>query len=363
MEIIRLLGSTMGLGLVSGLNLYATVLTLGIGIRFGLITLSPEMSKLEILSSPYILVAAGVIYLIEFFADKIPWVDNIWDAVHTLIRPLGAAIIGATAIGTVEPQTAIIAVLCAGISLSGHSAKAGTRLLANHSPEPFSNIALSLVEDVLVVVGTWLSIRHPVVMLALIVVFLIAFAWFAPKAFRLMRVEYVATIALLKKFYILAKQYVYRFSQQRRVAAAASGVNIPMDIGNSPADGKLSEANLNEDIPESLLHYLDNKFQLEGNRSSVRCVAGKGVKKLRHSVGYLQITDNALVFVTKRFFRLRDHQIDRSSIEDIHFKKRLLLDRLILRTGGKQQQFFFFKDISHRGERVYEILEVHKKQR
>ena len=124
----------MGLGLVSGLNLYATVLTVGLGLRLGLITLTPETSGLAVLSNPYVLIAAGVIYLIEFFADKIPWVDSIWDSVHTFIRPLGAAVIGATAIGAVEPQTAVIAALCAGVSLSGHSVKAGTRLLANHSP-------------------------------------------------------------------------------------------------------------------------------------------------------------------------------------------------------------------------------------
>ena len=104
MEAINLLGATMGLGLVSGLNLYATVLTVGLGIRLGLITLNPEMSGLAVLASPYVLIAAGVIYLLEFFADKIPWVDSLWDGVHTFIRPLGAAVIGATAIGAVEPQ-------------------------------------------------------------------------------------------------------------------------------------------------------------------------------------------------------------------------------------------------------------------
>jgi hypothetical protein len=132
------------------------------------------MSGLEVLSSPYVLIAAGVIYLVEFFADKIPWVDSIWDGVHTIIRPLGAAVIGAAAIGVVEPRTAVIAALCAGVSLSGHSVKAGTRLLANHSPEPFSNIGLSLGEDILVVIGSWLALRHPAIMVTVVVIFLIA---------------------------------------------------------------------------------------------------------------------------------------------------------------------------------------------
>lgn len=339
----------MGLGLVSGLNLYATVLTVGLGIRLGLITLSPETSGLAVLASPYVLVAAGVIYLIEFFADKIPWVDSIWDSVHTLIRPLGAAVIGATAIGAVEPQTAVIAALCAGVSLSGHSVKAGTRLLANHSPEPFSNIALSLFEDGLVVVGSWLALSHPAIMVTIVAIFLIAFIWFAPKAFRLLRVEYLASLALLKKFYLGVKQ---SFVQRPGLTTAGAQFSVPVDVVED-----------NDEVPEHLLHRLDSKFRSRGQRFLIRCTAGKGLKRLRHSVGYLQIDDDSLVFVTKRMFRMRDHEIERSTIEDIQFKKRLLFDRLVIRAGGKQQQFYFFKDFENRGSRAYELLQVHKKER
>jgi hypothetical protein len=298
----------MGLGLVSGLNLYATVLTVGLGIRLGLITLNPEMARLEVLASPYVLIAAGILFVIEFFADKIPWVDSIWDSVHTFIRPLGAAVVAATAIGAVNAETAIIAALCAGISLSGHSAKAGTRLLANHSPEPFSNIGLSLIEDVLVVVGAWLALTHPAIMLGVAVAFLIAFSWFAPKAFRLMRLEFLATIALLKRWFHVVKQFV---------------------LGDS------------EPVDEPGL---------------VRCAAGKGVKNLRHSVGHLQVSDNSLIFVTKRFFRVREYKIARDTIDDIQVKKRLLLDRLTISTNGKQQQFYLFKDNANRSEEIYSAL-------
>jgi hypothetical protein len=356
MEAINLLGSTMGLGLVSGLNLYATVLTVGLGLRLGLITLNPELSGLAVLSSPYVLIAAGVIYLVEFFADKIPWVDSLWDSVHTIIRPLGAALIGATAIGTVEPQTAVIAALCAGVSLSGHSVKAGTRLLANHSPEPFSNIALSLGEDFLVVIGSWLALRHPAIMVTIVVIFLIVFAWFAPKAFRLMRVEYLAALAVLKKFYLSVKRYVQSFGQGRRLATAGADFSVPVEVVAASSSGVESD-----DVPEHIVHRLDNKAGTRGRRFFIRCTAGKGVKKLRHSVGYLQIDDDSLVFVTKRLFRWRDHQIERSTIEDIQFKKRLLFDRLIIRTSGKQQQFYFFKDIADRGSRAYELLQGQKK--
>ena len=338
---------------MSGLNLYATVLTVGLGIRLGLITLNPETSGLAILSSPYVLIAAGVIYVVEFFADKIPWVDSIWDGVHTLIRPLGAAVIGAAAIGVVEPRTAVIAALCAGVSLSGHSVKAGTRLLANHSPEPFSNIALSLIEDFLVVIGSWVALKHPAIMVTIVAIFLIAFVWFAPKAFRLMRVEYLATLALLKKFYLMVKQSL----SQPTLAAVGSDFTVPVEVAVRSAAGT------SDDIPEHMLHHFDQKVASRGPRFFIRCTAGRGVKRLRHSVGYLQIDDDSLVFVTKRMFRLRDHEIERSTIEDIQFNKRLLFDRLVLRTNGKQQQFYFFKDIDNRGSRAYELLQVHKKHR
>ena len=346
----------MGLGLVSGLNLYATVLTVGLGIRLGLITLNPETSGLAVLASPYVLIAAGVIYLVEFFADKIPWVDSIWASVHTFIRPLGAALIGATALGAVEPQTAVIAALCAGVSLSGHSVKAGTRLLANHSPEPFSNIALSFIEDGLVVVGSWLALSHPAIMMTIVAVFLIAFIWFAPKAFRLLRVEYLASLALLKKFYLTAK---HGFRQRPRLATAGAEFSVPVDV----VGGGNAVVADNDDVPEHILHRFDSKVGSRGRRFLIRSTAGKGVKRLRHSVGYLQIDDDRLVFVTKRMFLLRDHQIERSSIEDLHFKKGLLFDRLIIRTGGKPQHFFFFKDIDNHGSRAYEILQAHKKER
>jgi hypothetical protein len=356
MEILNLLGSTMGLGLASGLNLYATVLTVGLGIRLGLITLNPELAGLEVLASPYVLIAAGILFVIEFFADKIPWVDSIWDAIHTFIRPLGAAVVGATAIGAVNAETAIIAALAAGVSLSGHSAKAGTRLLANHSPEPFSNIGLSLVEDGLVVFGSWIALKYPLVMLAIVVAFLLAFSWFAPKAFRLVRVEYLAVFAFLKRLFLLAKQSV--FGERRRLATA-DGVSVDM-IASSNG---LPDADLIDDVPEHVLHHLDNKAGVRGKRWLIRCTAGKGVKNLRHSVGYLQISDDSLLFVTKRLFRLREHRIDRDTIEDIHFQNRFLLDRLIIRTDGKQQQFYFFKDVANRSQRAYELLQTHKKQR
>ena len=102
MEILALLASLMGLAFVSGLRLYGTVLALGLGTRMGFIRLDPALSRLEILGDPLIIIVAGIIYVVEFVADKVPWVDSMWDTVHTLIRPLGAAVLGAVALGQVD---------------------------------------------------------------------------------------------------------------------------------------------------------------------------------------------------------------------------------------------------------------------
>jgi hypothetical protein len=359
MDVIQLLGSAMGLGFVSGVNLYATVLTLGLGLRFHLIILGPQFSKLEILGSWYILILAAVFFVLEAFADKIPWVDSLWDAIHTLIRPLGAAALGATAIGSVDTRAAVIAVMCGGIALTGHSAKAGTRLLVNQSPEPFSNIVLSFGEDILAIAGTWLAVNHPVLMFVFVLLFLVAFAWFAPKAFRLMRVEYTAAFALLKRLGMLAREYV--LNRPRRLIAAGTDLSLPVGSGDASLDGG-SSATWSEAIPEPYLHYFSNKLPATDVKSCIRCVAGKGIKGLRWSVGYLQVRDNELVFVTRRSFRFRNHQIDRQTIEDVNIKRRFFLDRLILQANGEQRVFLLFKYPLH-NENLLRLLDSHRKTR
>ncbi len=188
MDVIATLGSIMGLGLVSGIRLYSTVLAVGLGIRFGLIRPAPALEHLSVLGSTPVLIIAGVAYLAEFLADKIPLVDSAWDMVHTFIRPIGAAVLAATALGPVDPAVKVGAILLAGsVALSGHSAKAGTRAVINQSPEPFSNIAASLAEDGLVVGGVWLALSHPVVALVAVLIIVGLIVWLVPKLFRLLR--------------------------------------------------------------------------------------------------------------------------------------------------------------------------------
>src|SRR5690242_19062936 len=140
MDTIALLGSLFGLGLGSGVRLYAMILAIGLGIRFHWLQLSPSLDSLHVLAHNWVLITAGIAFAMEFLADKIPYVDSVWDTVHTVIRPIGAAMLGVTAVGNYDPVIkTMVAILCGSIALTGHSTKAGTRLMANTSPEPFTN--------------------------------------------------------------------------------------------------------------------------------------------------------------------------------------------------------------------------------
>ena len=124
----------------------------------------------------------------EFFADKVPWVDSLWDAVHAFLRPAGAALIAFAAVGRLDPAAEIaVILLCGGVAFSSHSAKAGARLLVNQSPEPFSNVALSLFEDVLAVGGSYVAVAHPLAVLAVVAAFLGLFTLLARRIYRRLR--------------------------------------------------------------------------------------------------------------------------------------------------------------------------------
>jgi hypothetical protein len=177
MDTIALLGSALGLSFVAGVRLYATVLAVGLGVWFGFLHLHPSLRGLEVLAHPAVLITAGIAFVAEFISDKIPWFDSLWDSVHTFIRPVGAALLGAAALGDLDPMVrTVLALACGGVALTSHSSKAATRVAVNHSPEPFSNLALSLAGDVAVPVGVWMAISHPVLMLGFVLVALVIFA-------------------------------------------------------------------------------------------------------------------------------------------------------------------------------------------
>jgi hypothetical protein len=176
------LGFAMGTAWLSGINLYATVLTLGLLERFHLARLPGDLDYLQ---HWWVILLAGALYLIEFAADKIPAVDSIWDAVHTFIRVPAGAVLAASAFAQFDPGVRLLALLAGGgVALSSHGVKAATRLAANTSPEPFSNIALSLAEDVTATAGSLLMVFHPVVILVVVAIFLVLAVWLARRIAR-----------------------------------------------------------------------------------------------------------------------------------------------------------------------------------
>jgi len=188
MDTLDLIGSTLGLGFLAGIRLYATVLALGLAIRFNILHPGADQESLRVLAHPLVLIAAGAACMVEFAADKIPWVDSIWDAFHTFIRPVGAALLAAAALGHADPALKVVLViLSGGMALASHSTKAATRVAINHSPEPFTNIGMSLAEDTFAPFGLWLTMSHPAVTLVLVAAFAGVFVWAAPKIVRAIR--------------------------------------------------------------------------------------------------------------------------------------------------------------------------------
>jgi hypothetical protein len=185
MDLISTLGRTLGFSLAAGVNLYATVAILGLASRFGWVQL-PE--QYQAFNNDWIIGAALVMYLVEFFADKIPYVDTIWDVVHTAIRPIGGALIAVTTLGPASPGVqGLVGLLGGAVAASSHLTKTSTRAAANASPEPFSNWFLSLGEDAFVVALGYLAIQHPVVAFAVTVVALALIATFAVVIIRMVR--------------------------------------------------------------------------------------------------------------------------------------------------------------------------------
>ena len=174
MDLLVTLGRTLGFSLAAGVNLYATVTLLGLASRYGWVAL-PE--QFQAFNNPWVIGVAGVLYVVEFFADKIPWVDTIWDTVHTFVRPVGGALIAVTTLGEASPTVeGLIALLGGAVAAGSHVTKAGTRVAANASPEPFSNWVLSLLEDVFVVALGFITLKYPLLALAVSVVILVTFA-------------------------------------------------------------------------------------------------------------------------------------------------------------------------------------------
>jgi hypothetical protein len=325
MNALSLLGSVMGLAFVSGLNLYATVLTVGLGVRLELLALPPNLADLEILAHPAVITAAAVAYCCEFFADKIPWVDTLWDACHSLIRPLGAAFLGASALGTVDPSLQLaVLLLCGGVALTSHTTKASLRLVVNQSPEPFSNTGVSLTEDAVVVAGTWLAVKHPVVMLGWTVLFITLAAMLLPPLMRLLRVEFLALAALVRSL--------------------------------SPKSRPVAEETLFDEIPGALKPHIPDNLSDTDDTFCVRAVSGEGLAPGCYYVGLLYLSGGHLLFVTRRRFRVVRSEIPLAGVSSAAFEKRRLLDRLVLTYSDRTVSLLLWKSRGTRGEQIARML-------
>jgi hypothetical protein len=184
-ELLAGLGRTLGFSFAAGINLYATVAILGLSSRFGWVSLPDQY---RVFDNDLIIGAALTMYVVEFIADKIPWVDSIWDAVHTVIRPLGGAVIAVQTLGDASPTTETLIGLLGGTLAAGtHLTKAGTRAVANASPEPFSNWALSFGEDLFVVSLGFIALKYPLAAALVVLVGVVLMAIFAGWIFRALR--------------------------------------------------------------------------------------------------------------------------------------------------------------------------------
>ena len=180
--LIQTIALTMGVAWASGLNLYGTLLALGIMSNTGYVDLPAD---LQVIGDPLVIAAAGLMYGAEFFADKVPGVDTGWDTLHTFVRIPAGALLAAGAIGDVTPAAEMAAAIVGGSLAAGtHFTKAGSRVMINTSPEPVSNWAASISEDVAVFAGLWAAIAHPYIFIALLVAFILLMIWMLPKLWR-----------------------------------------------------------------------------------------------------------------------------------------------------------------------------------
>lgn len=202
MSPLETLGFALGTSFASGLNLYATVAAAGIMQRLGWVDL-PQ--ALQVLSHPIVLGVAFALFIIEFIADKIPYVDSAWDALHTFIRPPAAAVLSYSAFGNVPEEWKLgAALLAGGVALTSHGAKASTRAAANTSPEPVSNWTLSLLEDGFAVFLVWMASEYPLLTAGIVLVLVIL------------------AVLLIRKLWRFSRQLVEKFRRRNPATQARS---------------------------------------------------------------------------------------------------------------------------------------------
>ncbi len=312
MDTLHLLGVALGLATLAGVNLYLTVFLTGLALNLGWIELAPDYEKLAILADPTIITVSGIMFAIEFFADKVPWLDSMWDSVHTLIRPVGGALLSLQVLGTSNPVfDVIVALLSGGISLGVHGIKAGTRLIVNTSPEPFSNVALSVTEDTAVAGGVALTFLNPVAMFFIVVCLVTTAIWGVPRLFAFFAVR-------------------LRFVWNKIVAPPGAATPDLTHHFPSRADLRLAEALLKENLPPAKVQWV------------LSCFAERLPGQRRNSEGYLACLENCrypLVFIPKSrssqtvFIDLETYKVCQESS--------FLVERLLIYSLSKKSRYSF----------------------
>lgn len=321
MEILQQLGTAFGIGLLSGIRLYLTILGLGAAIRFHWIALESSQNGLAVLADWRVMTVAGIACAIEFVADKVPWVDSMWDSIHTFIRPVGAMILGARAFMHTDPAVqAILAILCGGLALSGHSAKAAARLAVNQSPEPFSNIALSLAGDAAVPVATWTAFHFPLLTLGFVGIFVLLFGWLAPRVWRAIHLEMAALSATITRW--------FNGSDEGQAPSFGTGWPLPREF---------------QDVFRPLPETVRTKVGQARFHMGVRAAATNSLPGLNNSIGYLCVSGDQLVFVANRLFRTKRWTISVSDIASASWTAGVFLDKLYLNTPQGDFRFDVFK--------------------
>jgi hypothetical protein len=316
MEVLQTLSVALGLAALSGYSLYLTVFASGLAIHCGWVHLAPQYESLSVLGDPAVLVVSGFLFTIEFFADKIPWVDSISDAVHTFIRPIGGAFLATRALGHTDPVFEVIVALLGGaMSFTSHSLKAGTRLLVNSSPEPFSNIAVSSAENLFVVSGVALLWKHPVAVFSFFSVVFALTIYFLPRLWR----------SITTSLWFISKK-----------------------LNQAP------EGTVQEQLPTQLPAAYDGSFsKLSGCSTNVDwavpCVSGRGKYLEPDRFGYLVTTSETPVkvyFCTKRnLFGGSSRVLEIDPVKST-LEQRLLFAELHLTAIAKNRRYSFKFDRS-----------------
>jgi hypothetical protein len=216
-QIAKTLSLTMGVAWASGINLYAAILVLGLLAITDNIVLPQD---LQILMNPLVISAAGIMYVVEFVADKMPGVDTGWDTIHTFIRIPAGVLMAAGAVGDVNPALAVAAaILGGGIAAGAHATKSGSRVIINASPEPFTNWAASIVEDITVIGGLWAALHYPWLFIGMMVIFILLMIWLLPKLWH-----------GIKKIFSIIKQFFgYGKTDQATVEGQSTRTNDSAD--------------------------------------------------------------------------------------------------------------------------------------